>query len=380
MPKNLFLPLRKSLKVIDIRINLLNPDLKLMNYPVSLSELHNLVELKMDLLRDKPLPKEYKDMKHLQRLVFTDGRPNVVSLKDDTFDAVSNSNISEIHLIGLNIRVIGPRTFSKLSKLRILNLSNNPQLDAHLGEIGPSLRNTSIEVLRLNNTAISNEGDSSLISTKLEHFCGLPLKELTLDSNYLHDFKPFLHKCFPFLEILSLGDNYIMTYNIMRSDIIKLRHLVGFNISFQRRIADFTHSDMDGWSTAMHENKYNQKVKRTKRNGHICEKGMACPYRLPKKLEWIDVSHNGVVTVNIPEVVLLGNTSLKYLKASYCGIQTATLPMYCPWKITPQIETLDLSNNNLQCVNATFFDGSITGCNWTSLKYLGFLGVTNWDK
>ena len=85
MPKNLFLPVRKSLKVLDIRRNLLNPDLNLMNYPVSLSELHTLVELRMDILRDKPLPKEYRDMKHLQRLIFTDGRPNVVSLKDDTF-------------------------------------------------------------------------------------------------------------------------------------------------------------------------------------------------------------------------------------------------------------------------------------------------------
>ena len=170
MPKNLFLPLRKSLKILDIRRNLLNPDLKLTNYPVSLSELHNLVELRMDILRDKPLPKEYRDMKHLQRLIFTDGRSNVVSVKDDTFDAVSKSNISEIYLIGLNIGIIGPRTFSKLPQLRILDLSNNPQLDAHLGEIGPSMRNTSIEVLRLNNTGISNEGDPSLIRTKLGKF------------------------------------------------------------------------------------------------------------------------------------------------------------------------------------------------------------------
>ena len=158
MPKNLFTPLRKSLKVLDIRRNFLNPDLKLMYYPVSFSELHNLVELRIDILRDKPLPKEYRDMKHLQKFIFIDGRPNVVSLKDDTFDAVSKSNISEIQLIGLNVGVIGQRTFSKLSQLRILDLSNNPQLNAHLGEIGPSLWNTSIEVLRLNNTGISNEG------------------------------------------------------------------------------------------------------------------------------------------------------------------------------------------------------------------------------
>ena len=65
-----------------------------MYYPVSFSELHNLVELRMDILRDKPLPKEYKGMKHLQKLIFTDGQPNVVSLKDDTFDTVSKSNIS----------------------------------------------------------------------------------------------------------------------------------------------------------------------------------------------------------------------------------------------------------------------------------------------
>ena len=54
----------------------------------------------------------------------------------------------------------------------------------------------------------------------------------------------------------------------------------------------------------------------------MCMKGMACPFAFPPKLSWVDISHSGLFAVNIPELVLLMNSTLKYFNVSYCGVQT----------------------------------------------------------
>ena len=73
-----------------------------------------------------------------------------------------------------------------------------------------------------------------------------------------------------------------------------------------------------------------------------------------------------------PQSVFLTNTSLKSVAASYCGIQTMKLPVYCPLDRYIKIhwEIIDASNNGLQCVNATAFDKNVTNCDWRSLKYI----------
>ena len=90
------------------------------------------------------------------------------------------------------------------------------------------------------------------------------------------------------------------------------------------------------------------------------------------KLEWIDISHHGFYLVVVPQSAILTNTSLKSIGASYCGIQTMKLPVYCPpgSNIKILIERVDISNNGLQCVNATAFDKNVTNCDWHSVQYL----------
>ena len=74
MLKLVFKPLDKSLKMLDIRINLMNPNTDLVNYPKSVAELSNLKELRMDCLTNKSLPAEYSSLKHLQTMIFGGGR------------------------------------------------------------------------------------------------------------------------------------------------------------------------------------------------------------------------------------------------------------------------------------------------------------------
>ena len=154
LPHPVFQPLSQSLKILDIRMNMMNP----LNYkyPYSISNLKMLMELRMDCLRHKPLPFEYSNLKSLKKLIFQGGRKDIISLGNDTFDSISLLNVSEINLAGLDLGIIGKDTFSKVKMVRKIDLSNNPELAIHLADIAPSLHNTSIRVLNLNNVGLVN--------------------------------------------------------------------------------------------------------------------------------------------------------------------------------------------------------------------------------
>ena len=376
LPMTVFQPLEKSLKVLDIRMNLLNKDLYSLNYPTSIGQLFNLEQLKMDCLRDKPLPLEYNNLRKLNTLTFEGGRQNVKSLRNNMFDTVTELNISRINLAGLNLRTIGKHTLSQLPMVRNIDLSNNPNLGIHLTDIASSLKKTAIRVLNLNNVGIVNPLHS--VTYILKKFCGLPLEELTLENNYLHseDIEPLFSTCFPKLQILSLSENYIYADMNLIQDIMKLQHLIGFNISYQMTLSDYVSSGKyvtpylferkHAWSPTKI---INHRIKRE----IISHTGKASPFVVPRKLEWIDMCHNKFLVSNVPELVMMQNTSLKYINASYSGVETIVYPMYCPWNIVLQIESFDFRNNNLHCINASVFNKTVSACNWKSLKYL-FLG------
>ena len=355
LPESVFRPLSHSLKVLDIRMNLLGAEA---HFPPSVGELHHLEELRMDCLRGQSLPIEYCKLKRLRKIIFSRAREHVGLLNDSLFSAVRNLNVTEVDLVGLDIGVIGNQTFSKLPNLKKLDLSNNIMLGLRYQHFAPSLTNTSIQSLMLNNTGMGRTGSS----VKLQEFCGLNLKILTLDSNEIEILEPVFTKCFPELEILSLADNHIVPPLSLWNDIMKLRNLVGFNASSQYRVH---HHKRDISATKSSTEFFTTEI--------ICGNGMACPLFLPPKIKWIDVSHNGVRKLRTPELALIRNSTLRYFNISFCGMQIIQLPIYCLHStittVVPQVETMDISNNNLQCLNASVFDISSSHCDWSSLKY-----------
>ena len=362
LPKSVFQPLNKSLKMLDIRINLMNPNIDLVNYPKSVAELYNLIELRMDCLTNKSLPTEYSTLTLLQRLILGGGRGNVKILHQKMFAAILKLAVTKIDLTGLYISMIFEETFSDLKFLNWLDLSNNPQLSLSMKNFAASLNETSVTKLNLNNTGIGTVSSSP--STLLRRFCNLPLKELTLDHNRINRMDPVFKECFSDLEVLSFGDNYLLiTGEFVYDTVFGLPNLIGFNLTWQRQANSVAKASYEQLKTVF-KNKYNGRPS-------LCEKGMTCPLILPPKLEWVDISHHGIYFVVIPQSVFLTNTSLKSVAASYCGIQTMKLPIYCPpdCYIKINLERLDASNNGLQCVNATAFDKKVTNCDWSSLKY-----------
>ena len=363
LPNLVFQPLNKSLTVLDMRINLMNPNINLIHYPKPVAELHNLEELRIDCLTNKSLPAEYSSLKHLRTLSFGGGRSNVKALHQNMFAAILNLNVTKIDLTDLYINLIWRKTFSGLKSLNWLDLSNNPELSLSMNFFASSLKETSVTKLNLNNTGLGTSSKS--VSTLLRYFCHLPLKELTLDHNYLNLVGPVFEECFHNLEVLSFGDNYVLlTGDFVSDSLFGLPNLIGYNLSWQVK------------ANAMVKRRYPNVEGRSlfsmDQYVYFCMAGMTCPLKLPRKLEWIDISHHGFALMTLPQSVILTNSSLKSGEASNCGIQTMKLPVYCPpgWNIKILVERVDVSSNGLQCVNATAFDKNVTNCDWTSVRYV----------
>ena len=171
--------------------------------------------------------------------------------------------------------------------------------------------------------------------------------------------KPIFRECFPRLEILSLADNYLVETVWLTLDTVNLRHLVGLNYSSQNWIN--TNSPLDS---------VHKRIKRFKEKVHACEKHMVCPIILSRQLKWMDISRSGIKVQQIPQLALMQNSTLNYFKASYTGIESVQFPIYCPFNVVPKIETIDVSNSALRCVNESVFDPNIGHCDWSSIKYL----------
>ena len=117
LPNSIFQTLNKSLKMLDIRINLMNPNIDLTNYPKSIPELNNLEELRMDCLTNKRLPAEYSSLKHLQTLIFGGGWGNIRILHQKMFESIVKLKVTKIVLYGLYIN-LGENVFwSKILEL-----------------------------------------------------------------------------------------------------------------------------------------------------------------------------------------------------------------------------------------------------------------------
>ena len=247
--------------------------------------------------------------------------------------------------------------------MKTLDLSNNEYLN--ITSIIPALKKTSIETLKLNNTKI---GQGMVLTRFLEKLGELHLKKLSLDNNTIATLDPIFSEYLPDLEVLSLGNNYIREPMALWYDFMKLKHLIGLNVSWQdKNTVEAT------LKTALMKpstpSKVLSKVMSTKWTvGEKCSTGMACPMIFPPKLEWIDISHNGIKAQRLPELAFIQNSTLKSVDASYNGIHIVEKPIYCVKtklsSIVPKLETLNFNNNALQCANSAF----LSHCDWSSVK------------
>ncbi len=355
LPNTVFYPVNLSLQVLDIRRNLLSNKETAGNYPKSVGELSNLIELRLDCIRNKSLPREYSELKNLRKLEFSDGGTDVKLLHEAMFDSLTRLKITDIELSNLGITYVWNSTFSKLHTLKKLDISHNPGLGSAVLNLLSSVQKTPIQQLILNNTGLGIAPVSQ--QRILDALCSLnrTLKRLCLDHNNMHSFDVNVRACFPKMELLSLADNYFPLTQKIIYEVFMLKHLVGYNLSWQEAV---TISDFN----------------RHKRRLQFCENGQACPIYLPPNLRWIDASHGGMRFSLVPEMAFLSNVSMESLKMTHDGVQTFRYPIYCAKdrNIHIHITEVNLRNNALRCMNSTIFDHQITSCKG-SMQY-GYLG------
>ena len=156
LPSSVFTLLRSSLKFLDIRLNLKSKNQSRLEYHESVSELEALETLKLDCLRNKPLPAAFGNLRSLRTLVFGGGSSGVVRLASDMFDAVADLGITEINMENLRLGYIENETLAKVKSLESLDLCNNPSLGGGVINVARALKDTAIRKLRLNNTNIGD--------------------------------------------------------------------------------------------------------------------------------------------------------------------------------------------------------------------------------
>ncbi len=319
-------------------------------YQTAVAELAELKELRIDLIRNKSLPPEFQSLISLTNLVFSGGH-EIKFIKGDTFSCLKNRNITRLSFSGLGIGKIDKDAFYSLPKLTHLDLAST------LPGVSRALRATALKVLDLSATGLGDVTHSAMFI--LEQFCGLNLTEIYLANNEISVMYPIFNKCFPNVRILSLSGNLLDPSPNFVVDIVTLKHLVGLNVSCQY-VGDSCFDTAAKSSTSV------SKHVRWKRDPHTCLTGMSCPVFFGPSLEWIDLAHNGMIETIPPEMTLMSPMKVRFLKASYCGIQMIKNPLYCRPGVVPTIETFDLSMNSIQCVNASVFHF----CNWNALRNL----------
>ncbi len=301
----------------------------------------------MDLIRDKPIPKTFESLTSLRRLDFTGGTA-VKYIGGNLFRCFQSLNISEIHLSGLGVGRIDHDALFPFGQLSELDLSDNPALGMHLLEIADYLKNSSVRVLRLNN--VFRHGDSVSANFVLQGLCGLNVTEMYLDHNQITHLDPIFSTCFPNVRILSLSNNFLTPKHSLTDDIFHLKQLVGLDISCQ----------YGGYGCSSDWKRFPRSAET---RDSVCVDGMTCPFLLPPSLEWINVSHNGLLNSALPANILMKPSKLKRVIAAFCGLQVVPQPTYCARNVVPQVQTFDVRMNYLQCVNESFFKY----CNWTSV-------------
>ena len=354
--EGVFNPLAKELKLLDISGNLKYFPPEIRSYPgKALNVLHSLKVLRLDCISGQKLSKEFQNLTNLTELDFSHG-PEAEYLPSDMFNYISNVAIESINFTNVNMANISGSIFSTLKSLRVLDLTNNPQLKKITEDIALALRQTPIRELYLTKTCLG--GKTGSVVNLIENLKGTNISVLTLDFNQIHNMgQSVIFDRLPKLKTLTVTHNNIHNYESFLYNLTDAKNLKKLDVSYQNTYVPSPCGNKQISSETINEQKYTMSQHKSETST------FPFPIWWPDKLEWLSLSHNEIRFNPLPEFLFFRNGTIKYVDLSNNIFETLPQPFRCYHTIST-IEHVDISNCEIQCVTNDFF----TKCQW-SLRF-----------
>ena len=305
------------------------------------------------------LGRGFSKLQNLSELHFAKGKQDCDVIRADMFESLNRvKSLKYIDLSGLLIKKLGSRdapVFKNLPYVETIILNGNPAL----GDVMWFTGNFWAEYIpSLKHLHLANVGIYKLIIDLLVHkLSGTKLKTLILDGNRITGINPGIHKGLPTLEVLSITENQMSSPVDLIAELLALPNLRYLNLSRQNLIMP----------------KRSNRIRREEPPiwGMMCSRkeNYTCVVRFPRYLMHLDLSYSGLQLPAIPRI-LMNNNSLQFVYLSSNSIRIMPKPFYCSFKNPPLIKLADLSNNNIECINSSYF----SHCDWSSLNILNLSG------
>ena len=187
---------------------------------------------------------------------------------------------------------------------------------------------------------------------------GIKLKSLILDWNLISHIPTGIYKGLKTLEVISITYNQMSLPIDLIAELLELPNLRYLNLSHQNQLISARPKRVRRHHE--HERIWIQ---------HFCYRGMTCIGSFPKNLTHLDHSYSGFQLPAIPEIAMMNNNSLQFVYLSSNSIRRMPKPFYCPFT-KPSFRLVDLSNNNIECINSSYF----SHCDWSCLNVLNLRG------
>ena len=311
-------------------------------------------------------------MSNVNELDFSYGT-EAEQIAEGMFKTISDLHIELVNFTNVNAANMSRNVLSVLRFLKVLDLTNNPQLGQSITEVISSLRQTAIEELHLSGTCL---GIYNVMDQVLNVLKDLHVKVLSLDNNLINDMQN-VFKGFNSIETLTVTHNYLSHVINFFDDINNAKHLTKLDISYQSMFLQSSckkstsQKRLQGNTDRILKRKLNHILKsqitRSQPEGSdYCADHTECTVVWPKRLEWFAASNvGGVRMTRVPRFAFLNNGSIKYVDLSGNHFETFPNPAYCREKPTviSLIEHIDVSNCGVRCASKNVLEH----CVW-SLK------------
>ena len=294
-------------------------------------------------------------MKNLEELHFAKGAQDCDVIRADKFESLKSvTTLKYVDFSRLGIKVLADPVFMNMPYLETIILNDNPDLgnsDVFTENFWAD-RVRNLKHLYLVNVGIMNL-HIHIITYRMK---GTKLKSLILDWNLISHVQTGIYDGLRTLEVISITYNQMSSPVDLIAELLELSNLRYLNISHQNQLIS-------------------ERPKRIRRDNkriwieHMCYRGMTCLVRFPKNLTHLDLSYSGFQLPAIPEIAMMNNNSLQFAYLSSNSIRRMPKPFYCP-RTKPSFRFVDLSNNNIECINSSYFNH----CDWSCLNVLNLSG------